>query len=253
MDWFKMQMVWGASVERLSDAEAGRFIKAVFAFMRDGKEYNGNSGREDPTIWQALETLREDVESFKNAEANRIAAENAKKQKRRDAANKRWEKQKYANASTRMHSNANASTCTNSIAFASQNKNKEKERDIDNDDDNARVRETAFGEVEADPVIISVQSNLTGLTVTHYNELAQFREILGDDLVIHAIDETVGNSARSWNYTKAILEDYVRGNVRTVGEAKERSEKRKRKQTPAQTYTQRQYSEADLEARITEL
>ena len=77
MDWFKMQTVWGASIERFSDAEAGRFIKAVYAYVRHGEEYDGGSGREGPVIWQALETLRGDIESFKRNEANQKAQEEA--------------------------------------------------------------------------------------------------------------------------------------------------------------------------------
>ena len=127
MDWFKMQTVWGASVERLSDAEAGRFIKALYAFVRDGVEYEGSSGREDPTIWLALEALRGDVESFKNKEANQKAQEEALKEKRRIAAQARWSKQTDASECKRMQVHAVASNAEVCIASASQNKNKNKD------------------------------------------------------------------------------------------------------------------------------
>lgn len=236
-DWFKARNIWGGAILTLSDAEAGRLAKALWQYTMTGEEAE-LPGAVGAIFAMFLMTLRQDVEAENDLSAKRAAA------------GSKGGNQKVANVAIAKLATTDIANVANTTI---KNKNKDKEKDIDNDDDNARVRETAFGEVEEDPVIISVQSNLTGLTVTHYNELAHFREILGDDLVIHAIDETVGNSARSWNYTKAILEDYVRGNVRTVGEAKERSEKRKRKHTQAQTYTQRQYSEADLEARITEL
>lgn len=127
MDWFKMQTVWGASVERFSDAEAGRFIKALFAYVRHGEEYDGNSGREDPLIWQALETLRGDVESFKQKVANQKAEEEALKEKRRAAAKARWAMQTDASASKCMQTDASASTSTICNASASENKNKNKE------------------------------------------------------------------------------------------------------------------------------
>lgn len=123
MDWFKMQTVWGASVERFSDAEAGRFIKALFAYVRHGEEYDGNNGREDPIIWQALETLRKDVESFKTAEANRQAQEQAIKEKRRQAAQARWNMQKEANESKCKQTEANESKCTICNADAPQKEN----------------------------------------------------------------------------------------------------------------------------------
>lgn len=130
MDWFKMQTVLGASVERLSDAEAGRFIKALYAFVRDGVEYEGSSGREDPIIWLALEALRGDIESFKQKEANQKEQEEALKEKRRVAAQARWAKQKDASECKSMQVQACASVAEVCIASASENKNKNK--DINN-------------------------------------------------------------------------------------------------------------------------
>lgn len=131
MDWFKMQTVWGASVERFSDAEAGRFIKALFAYVRRGEEYEGSNGREDPIIWQAMEALRGDVTSFKQKEANQKAHEEDIKEKRKQAARARWGMQKDANACTCMQMDANGCTCIEVDANASQNKNKiENKRDV---------------------------------------------------------------------------------------------------------------------------
>lgn len=228
MTGFVFQDEYLERLVKLSDQELGRLVRALATYHATG-ETQDLAGRESV----AFDFIKVDIDRIEEKYSAKCAT----------------------NRNNRQRSSTIVNDGYDSSGLVPKVKDKDKEKDIDNDDDNARVRETAFGEVEADPVIISVQSNLTGLTGTHYNELAQFREILGDDLVIHAIDETVGNSARSWNYTRAILEDYVRGNVRTVGEAKERSEKRKRKsqQTQAQTYTQRQYTESDLEARITEL
>lgn len=145
MDWFKMQTVWGASVERFSDAEAGRFIKAIYAYVRHGEEYDGNSGREDPVIWQALETLRGDVESFKQNEANQKAQEEALKEKRRAAANARWAMQADANASKCIPSDANASTSTICIANAPENKNKNQKENkrVSKETQNAHAEEFA--------------------------------------------------------------------------------------------------------------
>lgn len=130
MDWFKMQTVWGAGVERLSDAEAGRFIKVLYAYVRDGEEYSGSSGREDPIIWQALEALRGDVESFKKIEADQKAKEDAIRIKRQEAAKARWAMQNDANGCKTMLMDANAQTSTICNAFAPENKNKNINKDI---------------------------------------------------------------------------------------------------------------------------
>lgn len=124
-----MQTVWGAGVDRLSDAEAGRFIKALYAFVRRGEEYSGSSGREDPITWQALEALRKDVESFKKTEADLKAKEDDLKAKRQEAAKARWAKQKDANGCKSMQNDAFASTSTICNAFASQNKNIESNKE----------------------------------------------------------------------------------------------------------------------------
>lgn len=123
MDWFKMQTIWGASLERFSDAEAGRFIKALFAYVRHGEEYTGTNGREDPIIWQALEMLRGDVEAFKTKEANQRLQEEAIKEKRRQAAKTRWSMQKDAKECKPMQKDASASASTICNASASENKN----------------------------------------------------------------------------------------------------------------------------------
>lgn len=141
MEWFKMQVIWGAAVERLSDAEAGRFIKALFAFIERGEEFHG-SGREEPTTCQALEQLRADKERLEKQQAEAEAKRKALSEKRRAAAEKRWaggaqgwssgnaeapdglraaavwmdeapgaDMQEHANACRAMQEHANASIC----------------------------------------------------------------------------------------------------------------------------------------------
>ena len=91
MEWFKMQAIWGAAVERLSDAEAGRFIKALFAYINRDEEYHGG-GREEPTTFQALEALRADKEKLEKQRAIEEEKRRALSEKRRAAINKRWAK-----------------------------------------------------------------------------------------------------------------------------------------------------------------
>jgi DnaD/phage-associated family protein len=133
-------------------------------------------------------------------------------------------------------------------------KDKDKEKDID-DDATAHARETSFGTVNADPVIVAVQAELTGLTVSHYDDLAAFRQDLPDELVIEAINEAVAHGARTWAYVRSILQGYIKDGVKTVGQARERSERRRRQGAPgkkvtAQQYEQRDYSEGELEGMV---
>ena len=125
----------------------------------------------------------------------------------------------------------------------------------------ARAEDTDFGPVQIDPLIIKVQQELNGLTDTHYMELDSFRDELPDELVSYAIDSAVENGVRSWSYVRSILERYVREQIRTIGEAKARDEKRKQQQkatfpqrpqkvVSAQQYTQREYDEKKLEEQL---
>lgn len=223
MDWFKMQTVWGASVERFSDAEAGRFIKAIYAYVRHGEEYDGNSGREDPVIWQALETLRGDTESFKRNEANQKAQEEALKEKRRAAANARWAKQNDAGASKCMQENANASQSTICIAHASQNKNKEEDNNKNN---NKSAREDMpFGLTDDD-----IQASLdrdqqiedaakgAGLNVSETVMVTarRYADDYGIDKLLDAIQKTALSAQRpSWAYVEGVLKNNGSGRTET--------------------------------------
>lgn len=196
MDWFKMQTVWGASVERFSDAEAGRFIKAIYAYVRHGEEYDGNSGREDPVIWQALETLRGDVESFKQNEANQKAQEEAKREKRRNAAKARWTMQTDANASTCITENANASTCMICNANAPENKNKNKNK---NQKENKRVsKETQNAHAEEFAAFWSAYPRHTDKQAA----LRAFEKLKPDETMMQTILAAIERQKQSAQWTK---------------------------------------------------
>lgn len=151
MEWFRMQTIWGASLKRLSDAEAGRFIKAVYDYVRDGKEYDGN-GKEEILVVQALETLQTDIEAFdkyqKDAEDKKQAVSDA----RRSAVNKRWDKRNSIQADTNEYkSKAQNTNNTNSTYIKNKNNKKEYEYKKDKDDD--CCNNTPAAQPEADVII----------------------------------------------------------------------------------------------------
>ena len=243
MDWFKMQTVWGASIERFSDAEAGRFIKAVYAYVRHGEEYDGGSGREDPVIWQALETLRGDIESFKRNEANQKAQEEALKEKRRAAAKARWQMQNDASASKRMQNDASASESTICIASASQNKNKNKEEDI-----KKRVSKDTLKESAAFDTFWTAYPR-------HTNKKAAqqaFQKINPDADLLNIMLQSVSAWKLSQQWTKDggqyIPHAATWLNGRRWEDEVPKAAAFTGKQVSAQQYTQRQYTEDELMA-----
>ncbi len=124
----------------------------------------------------------------------------------------------------------------------------------------AGVREeTPFGPVTVDPLVVKVQRELLGLTDTHYDLLAQYREEIGDEMVSYAIDQAVANGARKWAYVESVLLRLKSAGIRTVAEAKAADEKRKAKgrdapkAVHAQQFTQRSYTDEQLEGGVSPL
>lgn len=221
-------------IKRYPKADRYDLIEAQMQYACDGKL---PEWPEEDSKWLIWETLK-------------IQVDRAAKKVERNRANASQRKPTEAKPSDREQTSANRVSTNYDIRY---------KKDIDNDDDTARVRETAFGEVEADPVIVAVQSELNGMTVSHYDDLSAFRETLPDELILEAINEAVAHGARTWAYVRCILQGYIRDGTKTVGEARDRAAHRKKRgetkqPTGANAYsTQRDYTEHDLEARITEL
>ena len=231
---------------KLSDQEVGRLFRALMKYHKDG-ETQELAGRESV----AFDFIQADIDSADAAYAEKCATN---RKNRTDDGQR---------PITTVNDRQRTSTTDNdrqrpSTNVPNYNSNYNDNKEIDNDA-TARARETAFGVVDADPVIITIQRELTGLTVSHYDDLAVFRQDLPDDLIIEAVNEAVAHGVRTWAYVRTILQGYIKDGVKTVGQAKERSERRKQsgkqvgKTVSAQQYAQRQYSEGELEGRCEDL
>ena len=100
-------------------------------------------------------------------------------------------------------------------------------------------------------------NNLRNLSPRNCEELISFGDDLPDDLIRHAIDEACAAGTPTWSYTRAILNRYVDGGFKSVGDAKAAEQKRrenraKRGQTadgkpnPALDYEQHEHTESDF-------
>ena len=231
-----------ALVKRYPEAQRCRLYEAMAAYAFTGEEPDWP---EDALEWYGWEALKQQVDR-------------ARSKSEQNKANGGKAKRTEAKASETERTEANQSGSKRNGANLPKEKENEKEKEIDNDA-TARARETAFGVVDADPVILTIQRELTGLTVSHYDDLAVFRQDLPDDLIIEAVNEAVAHGVRTWAYVRTILQGYIKDGVKTVGQARERSERRKQsvkqvgKTVSAQQYAQRQYSEGELEGRCEDL
>ena len=99
----------------------------------------------------------------------------------------------------------------------------------------ARARGNPFSDdyepADPDPVVAYAARCLVGMSPNNVDELVSFRDVLPDDLIIHAIDETAASGARAYRYTRTILNRYVRDGIRTIAEAQAADDKRKEAKT----------------------
>ena len=231
----------------LSDSDLGTVIRAIANYIETGEEAEGLS----PVAMVCYRIIKAKVDR----EISKYA-----KQAENGAKGGRPKTQQNPTKPNETQSEN---------GFSEQNSNNQKEKETETEKEtvnttttSACVREeTPFGEVTIDPLIVKVQRELLGLTDNHYDLLGQYRETLGDDLVSHAIDAAVANGVRKWAYVESILKRYETDGIRTVAEAKAADEKRKAqpkgrdapKVVTAQRFTQRQYSDDQLEGEMSPL
>ena len=217
-DWFKARNIWGAAIQTLSDAEAGRLMKALWKYTMTGEQQN-LSGSEKAIFALILMTLSQDEEqandlSRKRAEAGSIGG----RQKVANQANATFATDEEANQ-------ANAS---------SKNKNKEKEKEKEKEymfdrfwaayprHENKPAARKAFAKADPDEELL-----LTMLTAIEKQKASSQWQENGGQYIPHPATWLNG---RRWEDELQIR----RAPTRTVS---------------AQEYTQRDYSEEDEEAR----
>lgn len=130
-EWFKARNIWGAAIETLSDAEAGRLMKALWKYTMSGEQAN-LSGAEKGIFALILMTLNQDEE-----QANDIS-------KKRAEAGAIGGKQRVANQANANFASDEQANQANALI---RNKNKEKEKDKDNKENNKRFTPPSLEEV----------------------------------------------------------------------------------------------------------
>ena len=257
MDYLKIWTNFSEIMEPLDDAERGRLFSAMLAYAAGGEQpaFSGNERFVWPAARQAIDRTR--------AENERMSAIGSKGGRPKNRENRTEPDETDGNLSKPTETYENLSKPTETYVnlqkpTESHKEKKYKEKESIEEADTARARETPFGPVELDPVILALQENLIAMAMQHYDDLEGYRDILPDDLIIEAVNEAVAHGARTWAYVRSILPAYVKDNIRTVGAARARAEKAKGvtqggKKVSAQMYTQRSYTEEELEGRVDEL
>lgn len=214
MKYLKIWTNFEKVLEPLDDAERGRIFVAMLRYVDHGEipDFQGNERFTWPSAKLSIDTAFEEHE-------------------KKASSGSKGGKQTQAKASTLKQSQADSSNVKQSQALlegaeAESSRKEKKGKENSPGGGNTRVRETEFGEIEVDPVIIAVQSELTGMTGDHYQELDDFRKQLPDELIVEAVNEAVAHGTRFWSYVRAVLRRYIREGIRTIGEAREEHERR---------------------------
>lgn len=118
-DWFKARNIWGAAIQALSDAEAGRLMKALWKYTMTGEQQN-LSGSEKAIFALILMTLSQDEE-----QANELS------RKRADAGSLGGMQKvaNQANATFATDEEANQANASNKNKNKNKDKEKEKEKE----------------------------------------------------------------------------------------------------------------------------
>lgn len=139
-EWFKARNIWGAAIETLSDAEAGRLMKALWHYTMTG-ELLTLSGAEKGIFALILMTLSQDEERESEISEKRASAGSLGGKQR--IANASKSKQMQANDFDDEANQANAL-----IRNKSQNKNKEQEKEKDKEKEIRRFTPPTLQDVQ---------------------------------------------------------------------------------------------------------
>ena len=194
-----------AIIDKLTDEQAGKLIKAIYEYVATNKI---------PQLDSILDLV---IIPFTTA-LDRNKEKYEETCKRRALAGTKGGKQKVANASK----------CKQDVANVADN---------DNDSDN----DTAIAVIESDGcadgsqqfdscvdgIVKFYEENIGMITPYVFEILNSYRTDFSDDVIIYALKLQVEAKASNINYAKAILNSWKKKNIKTLLDAKRENEEKK--------------------------
>ena len=207
-EWFKARNIWGAAITALSDEEAGRVAKAIWAYTMDG-EIQTIEGAGKGILAMILMTLAQDEERDNDISAKR------------------------SNAAKSMHLQANASKCIQMQANDSNCSNKNKNKNIDKEQESESESFIDDGDAKAiqndhDRVLTAAEDAGFKMSDDVRAWLIGFYATYGLEKVLDGFKACVKHGAVNLAYLEAVLK----------GSPKKQSGR----VLPAQDFEQRDYS-----------
>lgn len=230
-EWFKARNVWAGAFAALTDAEAGRLAKALWAYTTTGEQPE-LSGNEKGCFAMIVFTLQQD-----EAESGNLS------EKRRNAGSKGGQ-QKVANQ-------ANATFATNEVANQANatNKNKNKEKDI------KESPLTGTKEKASAAALDRAFDKFWAVYPRHTDKQAAkraFLKIAPDDTLLNTMLNAIQKQrgTEQWSDPRYIPHPSTWLNGRRWEDEPSAARAAPGKTVSANRYSQRDYDEEDLEERL---
>lgn len=217
-------------IDKLSDEQAGKLIKAIYEYVETGQMPKLDALLEIIVIpfKQNIDRNANKYEETKKkrSEAGKIGAE-VKKQMKAKQANANFAKSKQANQADNVNDNENV---------------KVNENDNDNNN-NDFVSDSCVDGLQE--VIDFYSNNIGFLNPYGLKILESYVEDMSSELVVYAMQIAVENNKKTISYIKAILNNWSKANIKTLEEAKKEN---KKKISNDKQIEQRKYTEDEFKS-----
>ena len=216
-------------IDKLSDEQAGKLIKAIYEYVETGQ-----MPKLDALLEIVIIPFKQNIDrnankyeetKKKRSEAGKIGAE-VKKQMKAKQANANFAKSKQANQADNVNDNDNVNVNENV-----------------NDNDNDNVGDSCVDGLQE--VIDFYSNNIGFLNPYGLKILESYVEDMSSELVIYAMQIAVENNKKTISYIKAILNNWAKANIKTLEEAKREN---KKKVSNDKQIEQRKYTEDEFES-----
>ena len=215
-------------IDKLSDEQAGKLIKAIYEYVETGQMPKLDTLLEIVII-PFKQNIDRNADKYEEIKQKRSLAGKAgakiKKQKQAKQANANFVKQTVANQAVNVNDNDNVNV---------------------NDNDNNNNVVVSDSCVDGLQEVIDFYNNNIGfLNPYGLKILESYVEDMSSELVIYAMQIAVENNKKTISYIKAILNNWSKANIKTLEEAKREN---KKKVSNDKQIEQRKYTEDEFES-----
>lgn len=222
-------------IDKLSDEQAGKLIKAIYEYVETG-EMPSLDNVLDLVIIPFKQNLDRNADKYeetkkKRSEAGKLGAE-IKKQKQAKQANAKFVNNKQANQAVNVNDNVNVNVNDN----------------VNDNNNNVVVGDSCVDGLQE--IIKFYNENIGLITPYGLETLEDYAKEMPVDLIILAMKKAVEADKRTIQYIKGILNNWSKKGIKTVLDAEKEDEqfkKNNKKQTKTEPkLDQRNYTEEEL-------